>query len=316
VPRLANVVFQERLGTLHDRAERISALAALVSERTDGDPGEARLAGRLAKCDLLTDMVGEFPELQGTMGRYYALNDGLPEAVAVALEEQYLPRFAGDTLPATPAGRAVALADKLDLLVGIFGIGQRPSGDRDPYGLRRAALGVLRIVLEGELELDLAELLAEAAAHLDGRLSEKDTTEQVLQFLFDRLRGHYLDAGFTPDLFEAVVALRPTRPLDFDRRLSTSTGGCARSPRSASCPRRRAWPRPTSGCAISCARPRRSNPANPIWSCSPSRPSATWPNSSPAMPRRSSPISRWATTRPRWASWPDCVRRSTASSTR
>jgi glycyl-tRNA synthetase beta chain len=219
VPRLANVVFQERLGTLHDRAERISMLAALICERTDGDPGQARLAGRLAKCDLLTDMVGEFPELQGTMGRYYALNDGLPEAVAVALEEQYLPRFAGDTLPATPAGRAVALADKLDLLVGIFGIGQRPSGDRDPYGLRRAALGVLRIVLEGELELDLAELVASAAASLDGRLSEADTEGQVLQFLFDRLRGHYLDAGFTPDLFEAVVALRPTRPLDFDRRL-------------------------------------------------------------------------------------------------
>ena len=219
VPHLANVVFQKRLGTLHDRAERISALAALISERSDGDPGEARLAGRLAKCDLLTDMVGEFPDLQGTMGRYYARHDGLPEAVAIALGEQYLPRFAGDALPTTPTGRAVALADKLDLLVGIFGIGQRPSGDRDPYGLRRAALGVLRIVLEGELALDLAELVAASAASLDGRLSEEDTEGQVMQFLFDRLRGHYLEAGFAPDLFEAVVALRPTRPLDFDRRL-------------------------------------------------------------------------------------------------
>ncbi len=219
VDHLATVVFQERLGTLRDRAERISALAALISERTDGDPGEARLAGRLAKCDLLTDMVGEFPELQGTMGRYYALHDGLPEAVAIALEEQYRPRFAGDQLPATPAGRAVALADKLDMLVGIFGIGQPPSGTRDPYGLRRAALGVLRIVLEGELELDLGELVATAAAALDDRLSESDVENQVLQFLFDRLRGHYLEAGFAPDLFEAVVALRPTRPLDFDRRL-------------------------------------------------------------------------------------------------
>ncbi len=218
-PRLVKVVFQDKLGSLHDRAQRISALAARISELTDGDPGAARLAGRLAKCDLLTQMVGEFPELQGTMGRYYARNDGLPEAVAVALEEQYLPRFAGDALPATPAGRAVALADRLDLLVGIFGIGQRPSGDRDPYGLRRAALGVLRIVLEGGLELDLAELIAFAREQLGTRLVAPDIEETVHQFLLDRLRGHYLDAGFGPDLFEAVAALRPTRPLDFDRRL-------------------------------------------------------------------------------------------------
>jgi len=218
-PRLKQVVFQEQLGSLHDRAQRIAALAAAISERTDGDPAEARLAGRLAKCDLLTDMVGEFPELQGIMGRYYAGHDGLPDAVAVALEEQYRPRFAGDALPQTAIGRAVALADKLDLLVGIFGIGQRPTGDRDPYALRRAALGVLRILLEGGLELDLVELLELARAGYGARLTAADVTEQVFQFLLDRLRGHYLDAGLAPDLFEAVAALRPTRPLDFDRRI-------------------------------------------------------------------------------------------------
>jgi glycyl-tRNA synthetase beta chain len=153
------------------------------------------------------------------MGRYYASHDGLPDAVAVALEEQYRPRFAGDALPQTAIGRAVALADKLDLLVGIFGIGQRPSGDRDPYALRRAALGVLRILLEGGLELDLVELLELARTGYGTRLTAADVTEQVFQFLLDRLRGHYLDAGLAPDLFEAVVALRPTRPLDFDRRI-------------------------------------------------------------------------------------------------
>ncbi len=217
--RLKKVVFQERLGTLHDRAQRIAVLAAAISERTDGDPAEARLAGRLAKCDLLTDMVGEFPELQGIMGRYYARHDGLPDAVAVALEEQYRPRFAGDDLPATAIGRALALADKLDLLVGIFGIGQPPTGTRDPYALRRAALGVLRIILEGGLDLDLVDLLRMAHDGYGDRLSENDTSEQVFQFLLDRLRGHYHDAGLGPDLFEAVVALRPSRPLDFDRRI-------------------------------------------------------------------------------------------------
>jgi glycyl-tRNA synthetase beta chain len=217
--KLEKVVFQERLGTLHDRAQRIAALAATISERTDGDPSDARLAGRLAKCDLLTDMVGEFPELQGIMGRYYARHDGLPDAVAVALEEQYRPRFAGDALPETAIGRAVALADKLDLLVGIFGIGQPPSGTRDPYALRRAALGVLRIVLDGGLDLDLVELIDLAVAAYGDRLVEADTAEQVFQFLLDRLRGHYADGGLGADLFEAVVALRPSRPLDFDRRI-------------------------------------------------------------------------------------------------
>jgi len=217
--RLEKVVFQEQLGTLHDRARRLADLAAAITERTDGDPAEARLAGRLAKCDLLTDMVGEFPDLQGIMGRYYARHDGLPDSVAVALEEQYRPRFAGDDLPTSAIGRAVALADKLDLLVGIFGIGQPPTGTRDPYALRRAALGALRIILEGGLDLDLVELLELARAGYGERLTEADATDQVFQFLLDRLRGHYLDAGFGPDLFEAVAALRPSRPLDFDRRI-------------------------------------------------------------------------------------------------
>ncbi|HEY5789227.1 MAG TPA: glycine--tRNA ligase subunit beta, partial [Gammaproteobacteria bacterium] len=204
---------------LHDRCQRIAGLAAHLAPACAADPAQARLAGQLCKCDLLTSMVGEFPELQGIMGRYYALHDGHPEAVAAALEEHYRPRFAGDALPATALGRALAVAEKLDTLVGIFGIGQRPTGDRDPFALRRAALGVLRIAIEGEVDLDLAEVLPFAVAAFGDRLSEGDTAEQVLQFLFDRLRGYYAEAGHAPDTFDAVLALRPTRPLDFDHRL-------------------------------------------------------------------------------------------------
>jgi len=217
--RLQTVVFQKRLGSLHDRAQRIAGLAAHIAEQDGGDAAEARIAGRLCKCDLLTDMVGEFPDLQGIMGRYYAIHDGHPATIATALEEHYLPRFAGDRLPTSALGRALALADRLDTLVGIFGIGQRPTGVRDPFALRRAALGVLRIVIEGGLDVDLADLLAFACAAYGDRLSEPDSAEQVMQFLFDRLRGYYADSGLGPDLFDAVVALRPTRPLDFDQRI-------------------------------------------------------------------------------------------------
>jgi len=215
--KLSSVVFQEKLGSLRDRSERIARLAESLSG--DDDRATAQLAGRLCKCDLLTDMVGEFPELQGTMGRYYALHDGHPEAVAIAIEEHYRPRFAGDQLPASPAGRAVAVADKLDTLVGIFGIGQRPTGDRDPFALRRAALGVLRILIEGGLDLDLVTALEQACRGYAGRLSETDTAGQVYQFLLDRLRGYYADAGIAPDLFDSVAILRPARPRDFDQRL-------------------------------------------------------------------------------------------------
>ncbi|HXH02706.1 MAG TPA: glycine--tRNA ligase subunit beta [Candidatus Competibacteraceae bacterium] len=216
---LKSVVFQQRLGSLHDKAERVAALARYIAIHSGGNPDWAERAGRLSKCDLLTSMVQEFPELQGIMGRYYARHDGEAEEVAQALEEQYHPRFAGDHLPLSATGRAVALADRLDTLVGIFAIGQAPSGAKDPFALRRAALGVLRILIAGGLELDLQELLAQAARHFPAELKAPAAVPAVLEFLLERLRGYYLEQGFRLDEFEAVLECRPTRPLDFDRRI-------------------------------------------------------------------------------------------------
>ncbi|ROR34363.1 glycine--tRNA ligase subunit beta [Inmirania thermothiophila] len=216
---LAGVVFHERLGSLLERSDRIARLAAAIAERLGGDADAARRAGELAKCDLVTEMVGEFPELQGIMGRYYALHDGEPEAVAEAIAEHYRPAHAGDRLPATAAGRALALADRIDTLVGIFAAGERPSGEKDPYGLRRAAIGVLRILIEGELALDLRELLAEAAAGLAGRVPAQEVVDEVLDYCLERLRAYYAEAGCGADAYDAVRAVRPTAPLDFHRRL-------------------------------------------------------------------------------------------------
>ncbi len=216
---LKQVVFQQRLGTLADRSERVAALARFIAAHGQGNPDWADRAARLAKCDLLTQMVQEFPELQGIMGRYYALHDQEAPEVAQAQEEQYLPRFAGDRLPATATGRALALADRLDTLVGIFAIGQAPSGAKDPFALRRAALGVLRILIEGELALSLPAVLEQAAAQFEPALRADAAVETVLGFILDRLRGYYLDQGVRPDTFEAVLECRPTRPLDFDRRV-------------------------------------------------------------------------------------------------
>jgi len=217
--RLATVVFQDRLGTLLDKQERVAELAATVAEALGGDAGLARRAAQLAKCDLLTHMVGEFPELQGIMGRYYATHDGEPAEVATALEEQYWPRFAGDALPRTPTGRALAIADRLDTLVGIFAIGQPPTGDKDPFALRRAALGVLRTLLEGPQELDLRELLHRAAGAFPAGLRAGDVVGEVFDFMMERLRGYYLEEGIPADVFEAVRSVGPTRPLDMERRL-------------------------------------------------------------------------------------------------
>ncbi|MGD8378252.1 MAG: glycine--tRNA ligase subunit beta [Gammaproteobacteria bacterium] len=221
-PRLDRVVFQQKLGTLADKSRRVAALAGAIAERLGGEAGAARRAAELAKVDLVTDMVGEFPELQGTMGRYYALNDGEPAAVAEAIGEQYLPRFAGDRLPASNAGRALAIADKLDTVAGIFAVGQRPSGNKDPFALRRQALGILRIIIESELDLDLDELvgIAVGGARALGTGGAADIESQVFDFFMDRLRTWYADAGVRADVFEAVLARRPTRPLDFDRRLT------------------------------------------------------------------------------------------------
>jgi len=212
LPRLAAVIYHNKLGSQLERVERLERLGAYIAHRLHADEAAAGRAARLAKADLVTDMVGEFPELQGIMGRYYALNDGEGEVVADAVQAHYQPRFAGDKLPAGNVACAVALADKLDALVGFFGIGQVPTGDKDPFGLRRAALGVLRILMEVPLPLDMAELVADAAAGFaPGRLNAKDFQGQLLDFMFERLRNVLREAGHAVDAVDAVLALRPTR---------------------------------------------------------------------------------------------------------
>ncbi len=216
---LKHVVFQQALGSLYQKSERVAALSALIAARIGADTELARRAGMLSKCDLMTDMVGEFPELQGVMGRYYALHDGEDAGLARALDEQYLPRFAGDALPSSGLGQCLAIADKIDTLVGIFAIGQAPTGDKDPFALRRAALGLLRIIIETGLELDLEELIQAAIGGYGDRIDGSGLQARVFDFLLERLRAYYGEAGYGADLFEAVLARRPTRPADFDRRL-------------------------------------------------------------------------------------------------
>ena len=215
--KLGDVTFQAKLGTYADKTRRVSALAQLIGGRIGAGADVAR-AAELAKADLMTAMVGEFPELQGTMGRYYAEAQGEPEELARALEEHYRPRYAGDSLPTNKTGQAVALADKLDTLVGIFAIEQRPTGTKDPVGLRRAALGVLRILLEGRLELDLFELLGEAAAAQP--VFRAGVIDEVYDFIAERLRGLLLEqSGTTAEMLDAVFANRPRSPLDAVTRL-------------------------------------------------------------------------------------------------
>ncbi len=220
---LKTVVFQQKLGTVYDKSKRVSGLAAKIATIIGGDPKLAARAATLAKCDLMSNMVGEFPELQGIMGRYYAQNDGEPAEVAAALDEQYMPRFAGDNLPQGQTGQAVAIADKLDTLIGIFGIGQVPSGDKDPFALRRAALGALRIIIEQRLDLDLLEMLNLATEANKGLFDNDSVTIQVFDFMMGRLKAYYQEQGIAADTFEAVLAQRPTRPLDFDARLKAVT---------------------------------------------------------------------------------------------
>jgi len=217
--RLANVVFQAQLGSVFDKAERVSKLAAFVAERIGGDAQRAARAGLLSKCDLATEMVGEFPEMQGIAGYYYALNDGEVDDVALALNEQYMPRGAGAELPTTLTGAAVAIADKLDTLVGIFGIGMLPTGSKDPYALRRAALGVLRILIEKQLDLDLVEAISCAINQFGAQIKAEGLAAQVQDFVFDRLRARYEDEGVDVAVYQAVRALSPTAPLDFDQRV-------------------------------------------------------------------------------------------------
>lgn len=217
--RLAKVVFQAQLGTLLDKAERVSQLAANIAASIGGDAQRAARAGLLSKCDLATEMVGEFPELQGIAGYYYARHDGEAEDVALALNEQYMPRGAGAELPSTLTGAAVALADKLDTLVGIFGIGMLPTGSKDPYALRRAALGVLRILIEKRLELDMPAILQSAIGLYGERVKQEGLSSQLQDFIFDRLRARYEDEGIDVAVYQSVRALNPVSPLDFDQRV-------------------------------------------------------------------------------------------------
>lgn len=222
---LNNVVFQNKLGTLADKSARVAKLAAAIAPQIGGDAKLATRAAELSKCDLLTNMVGEFPELQGIMGRYYAAHDGEDAEVAAALDEQYMPRFAGDQTPETRTGQALAVADRIDTLVGIFGIKQPPTGDKDPFALRRATLGVLRTIIENGLELDLRPLLQASFDNFAaaGVKLEAGTVEQVLDFMLERLRAYYADSGVAHDTFDAVLAQRPTQPKDFDARVRAVT---------------------------------------------------------------------------------------------
>ncbi|MBJ2345893.1 MULTISPECIES: glycine--tRNA ligase subunit beta [Pseudomonas] len=217
--RLRNVVFQEKLGSVYDKAERVSKLAAFIAPRIGGDAQRAARAGILSKCDLSTEMVGEFPEMQGVAGYYYALNDGEPQDVALALNEQYMPRGAGAELPTTLTGAAVAIADKLDTLVGIFGIGMLPTGSKDPYALRRAALGVLRILIDKQLDLDLNDAVAFAVNAFGSKVKAAGLADAVLEFIFDRLRARYEDEGVDVATYLSVRALKPGSALDFDQRV-------------------------------------------------------------------------------------------------
>jgi glycyl-tRNA synthetase beta chain len=219
VPLLANVVYHNKLGSALQRVERVEALAGAIAALTGADVALAKRAALLAKADLITDMVGEFPELQGTMGTYYARHDGEPEEVALACSEHYQPRFSGDALPATATGTVVALADKLETLVGIWGIGLQPTGEKDPFALRRHALGVLRILVEKQLPVDLVELLRTAYAQFAAVPNVTDSTQAIYDFCMDRLRGLLRERGYSAGEIDAVLALNPTRLDDIVARL-------------------------------------------------------------------------------------------------
>lgn len=218
LPQLETAIFQQKLGTIKDKTDRITELAGYIAEQIGADVEKSKRAGLLAKCDLMTSMVFEFTDTQGVMGMHYARHDGEAEEVAVALNEQYMPRFAGDSLPTNGVSAAVAMADKLDTIVGIFGIGQAPKGS-DPFALRRASLGVLRIIVEYGYNLDLVDLVAKAKSLFGERLSNDNVEQDVIEFMLGRFRAWYQDEGFSVDIIQAVLARHPTKPADFDRRV-------------------------------------------------------------------------------------------------
>ena len=221
--KLESVLFQKQLGTLKVKSERIATLSMVIAEQLGENAEQAYRAGLLSKTDLLSDMVQEFPQVQGTMGKYYAINDGEDSVVAQALEDQYRPRYAGDSLPEANIGCAVAISDKIDSLVGIFGINQPPKGDKDPFALRRAAIGVIRIIIEKQLNLDLYVLIRESIALFGGiagnKLSNEDTADNVLDFIMGRFRAFYQEQGISVDVIQAVLAKKPSAPLDFEKRI-------------------------------------------------------------------------------------------------
>jgi len=220
---LENVVFQAKLGTIADKTKRVASLGETIAEQIGADKKMVHRAVVLSKCDLMTDMVGEFASLQGVIGKRYAQIAGEAEEVALAIDEQYMPRGANDDTATTSTGQILSISDKIDTLVGIFAIGQKPTGEKDPYALRRASLGVLRTIIERQLDLDLKQLIATSAELLADKVDASKVEREVFDYIIERLRAYYLDRGILPDVFDAVSALSPSRPLDFDKRIKAVT---------------------------------------------------------------------------------------------
>lgn len=214
------IVFQQKLGTLFEKTERVSKLASFIANKIGADEKQATRAVELSKCDLLSNMVQEFPELQGTMGSYYAKHDNEADAVVNAMQEQYQPAFAGDVIPAGEIGKVVSLSDRLDTIMGIFAIDMKPTGSKDPFSLRRSALGALRIIIEGNLDLDLKAILQEAANGLNEKVDANAAIDDAFRFMMERLRAYYQDQGINSDTVNSVASLNPTHPLDFHQRVN------------------------------------------------------------------------------------------------
>jgi len=219
IERLKNIVFQQKLGTVYERCQRVAALARVIADLVGANQAHCERAAILSKCDLVTNMVGEFADLQGIMGKYYALQDGEDDEVACAIDEQYMPRHAGDSLPATLTGSVLAVADKLDMIVGLFVIGQPPTGSKDPFALRRAAIGVLRILVEKQLDLDIRYCIEQSLENHKEILQSDDMVDQVFDFLLERFRFWYQDEGISAEVFQSVIVLKPSNPVDFNARI-------------------------------------------------------------------------------------------------
>lgn len=217
--RLKTIVFQAQLGTIYDKTERVAGLAKLIAGKLNADAASAERAAQLCKSDLVTNMVGEFDDMQGIAGYYYAVNDGENAEVAAAMNEQYMPRFAGDQLPATTTGAIIALADRLDTITGIFGIGQQPTGSKDPFALRRASIAVLRILVEKNLALDLRDLLTFAKNQHKNLTVGDELVEQVLAYMLERFRAFFEDANIPAEVFQSVTAKQLSQPLDINQRV-------------------------------------------------------------------------------------------------